>query len=438
MTADIIWEMAKEELSKQLSSVAMTTWIESCEPVELTDNQLVLRVKDEFRKEIISTRFSTIITQILGELLFVPDFHLIILSEDDTYTSSGSGKQDDSFPIIPGYSFDDFIVGPSNKFAHSSAVYVSNNPGQKLNPLFIYGSSGLGKTHLLFAIGYAVKEKMPEKKITYVKGEAFMNSLITAIREGTTEQFRAKYRKVDLFLVDDIQFIAGKESTQNEFFHTFNELYEAGHQIVITSDRPPVEMTLLDDRLRTRFEGGLMADIQPPDLETRIAIARNKAQQAGLVLTDEQYNYLATKIRSNIRQLEGVINKLFAYREILGKPITKEIIDHTIEEVLRTTEGAPTPEIIIREVGKYFSLTPEQLKGSNRSQNITIPRQITMYLMRKLTPMSFNDIGTALGRNHTTAISSIQKIETLSQKKQEIAGALRDIESNIINTVEKN
>ena len=263
---------------------------------------------------------------------------------------------------MAGYTFDHFIVGNSNRFAHAAASAVAENPGKTYNPLFIYGNSGLGKTHLLLAIGNAIHERWPNKTIVYIKGDEFTNQLVRAIKSGTTEDFRNKYRSVDLFLVDDIQFIAGKQQTQNEFFHTFNSIYEAGNQIVITSDRPPLEMATLDDRLRTRFEWGLMADIQPPDLETRMAITRNKAAQLGLILSDEAVTYIAENITSNIRRLEGVIKKLTAYKEILNEVITIDSVKRAIRDVIIEGIYTPTPEIIIRETARYFQLTEEDLR----------------------------------------------------------------------------
>ena len=333
---------------------------------------------------------------------------------------------------MEGYTFDRFIVGNSNKFAHAAALAVAERPGVTYNPLFIYGNSGLGKTHLLLAIGQEIHEKDPTKKIAYLKGDEFTNQLIRAIKDGTGEEFRTKYRNVDLFLVDDIQFIAGKQQTQNEFFHTFNNIYEAGHQIVITSDRPPLEMSLLDDRLRTRFEGGLMADIQPPDLETRMAIIRNKAAQLGLLLSDEAVEYIAENITANIRQLEGVIKRLTAYKEILDDVITIDSVKRAIKDVIKIGTYIPTPDIIIKETAKYYSLKEEDLRGQNRSKNTAMARQVSMYLIRSLTNLSLKDIGTEYeDRNHATVLASIRKVEDLLKTDSSMAGIVRDITSNI-------
>ena len=424
-----IWQEILHHLSSQLTPTAINTWFSDCEPVALEENRLVIRTPSEFKKSIISQRFSSIIISFLSDL-FSCEFDLLILVGDEEYEKDPAGDDDD-LPEMAGYTFDNFIVGNSNKFAHAAAISVAENPGKNYNPLFIYGNSGLGKTHLLWAIGHSIRERFPEKRISYIKGDDFTNEMVKSIKEGKTEEFRNKHRNVDLFLVDDIQFIAGKQSTQIEFFHTFNNIYEEGHQIVITSDRPPMEMSLLDDRLRTRFEGGLMADIAPPDLETRMAIARNKASRLGLFLPDDIIEYIASTITANVRQLEGVIKRLTAYKEILNSDITRASVDRAIEDVTKKGTDIPKPDNIIRETAKYYSLKPEDLKGNNRSKNTAMARQIAMYLMRQLTNLSLNDIGKELGRNHTTALSSIRKIEDLMRSDPDMTGVIRDITSNI-------
>ena len=276
-------------------------------------------------------------------------------------------------------------------------------------------------------------KKSPEKRVLYVKAESFTNELVQAIQDGKTAEFKEKYRNLDILLIDDIQFIAGKKSTQEEFFHTFEALHQRQHQMVITSDRPPKEMTLLDDRLRTRFEGGMMANIAPPELETRIAIAKRKASLIGLDLSNEDFAYIATKVKSNVRKLEGVLSKLGAYRSILNMPVSREIIDRTIVEV-DNLQGVPTSEAIIRETCNYYNLTPEQLRSESRSSDIRTARQVAMYLMRKITAMSFQEIGAALGRNHSTTINSVSRVEKLIETDVKLKGIIRDIESNITNT----
>ena len=426
-----IWDKIIEILSHQLTATAINTWFSDCTPVDIEDCRLVLHTTSDFKRDIITSRFGETIKAALSDL-FSCDFDLLILSGDEINDFAIKKKVDSSLPEMAGYTFDRFIVGSSNKFAHAAAIAVAENPGKTYNPLFIYGNSGLGKTHLLLAIGQQIHEKSPEKSIAYIKGDEFTNQLVKSIKDGTAEEFRQKYRNVDLFLVDDIQFLAGKQQTQNEFFHTFNNIFEAGHQIVITSDRPPLEMSILDDRLRTRFEGGLMADIQPPDLETRMAITRNKAGQLGLLLSDDAVEYIATSITANIRQLEGVIKRLTAYKEILDDVITIDSVKRAIKDVIRIGTFIPTPESIIRETARYYSLKEEDLRGQSRSKNTAMARQVSMYLMRSLTNLSLKDIGAEYeDRNHATVLSSIRKVEDLLKTDPNMAGTVRDITSNI-------
>ena len=429
-----IWAMVLQILSGQLTNTAISTWFDECEPVDIDGSRMVLKLNNDFKRGIVESRFSDMIKNALSEI-FSCDFDLLILSSEELNDFQLKKKAESSLPEMEGYTFDRFIVGGSNKFAHAAAMAVAENPGKNYNPLFIYGNSGLGKTHLLLAIGQSIHEKDPSKKIAYIKGDEFMNQMVKAIKNGTADEFRTKYRNVDLFLVDDIQFIAGKQATQDEFFHTFNNIYESGNQIVITSDRPPLEMSLLDDRLRTRFEGGLMADIQPPDLETRMAITRNKASQLGLLLSDDAVEYISNKITSNIRQLEGVIKKLTAYKEILDDVINIDSVKRAIMDVVKTGIYIPTPERIISETARYYGLSESDLRGQSRAKNIARARQISMYLMRSLTNLSLQDIGAEFeDRNHATVLSSIRKIEDMLDKDRAMNITIRDITSNI-NTV---
>ena len=427
-----IWEEVLRILSRNLTPTTINTWFSECRPVKIEDDLFVLYTDSDFKRKIIQQRYAQEIKNVLSDL-FSTDMDLLVLAGDGELSEYTENTRDNNpLPEIAGYTFDRFIVGNSNRFAHAAAVAVADNPGKTYNPLFIYGNSGLGKTHLLLAIGQAIYDRNPKARIAYVKGDEFTIELVKAIKNGTGEEFRKKYREVDLFLVDDIQFIAGKQQTQNEFFNTFNNIYEAGHQIVITSDRPPIEMSILDERLRTRFEGGLMADIQPPDLETRMAIIRNKATQLGLLLSDEAVQFIAERITSNVRQIEGVIKKITAYRDILNEVISLDIIKRIIDEILRDTDTMPKPDVIIRETAKYYSLKEEDLRGQNRSRNTSMARQISMYLLRTLTNMSLNDIGREYqGRNHTTVLSSIHRVEEMMQKDPKTASVVRDITSNI-------
>ncbi|MCD8117774.1 MAG: chromosomal replication initiator protein DnaA [Oscillospiraceae bacterium] len=425
-----IWQSIMDKLSSQLTPTAINTWFSDCQPVELGEKRLVLQTSSDFKRNIILQRFGQTIRDALADL-FACEFDILVLVGDelDEYRREGP---EDNLPEAAAYTFDRFIVGQSNKFAHAAAIAVSENPGTVYNPLFIYGNSGLGKTHLLLAIGQAIRERNPSVKIGYVKGDEFTNQMITSLREATQEQFRQRYRNVDLFLVDDIQFIAGKIAVQEEFFHTFNNIYEAGHQIVITSDRPPMEMVKLEDRLRTRFEGGLMADIQPPDLETRMAIIRNKGQGLGLVLSDEVVDYIAENLTNNIRQIEGVVHRLTAYRDIMDDSISITSVKRAIKDVIHTGLYIPTPDAIIAETARFFGIDESDIRGQRRSKNTAMARQVAMYLIRSLTNLSLVDIGELFDhRNHSTVLSSIRKVEELIKSDANTAAAVREITANL-------
>lgn len=426
-----IWDEVKKIMGKRLTPTAMNTWFADCQAVALEGNTFVI-ASSKVKKGIIEQRYTHIVKEALSDL-FSCDFDLLVIADTEVsdYLSE-STDEDSMLPQMAGYTFDRFIVGASNKYAHAAAMAVADNPGSVYNPLFIYGNSGLGKTHLLLSIGHVINERNPKAKIVYIKGDDFMNDMVGALKKGTIDDFRMKYRNADLFLVDDIQFIAGKDATQNEFFHTFNNIYEAGNQIVITSDRPPIEMSLLDDRLRTRFEGGLMADIAPPDLETRMAIIRNKAAQLGLILSDDAVEYIATRITQNVRQLEGVIKRLTAFKDILNDVITIDSVKRAINDIVRDGETLPTPQKIILETARYYSLTENDLRGPSRSQNISRARQIAMYLIRSLLNYPLESIGKEFGdRTHSTVISSIAKIEKDMLEDSNTSATVRDISSNI-------
>ena len=426
-----IWNGIMEILSGKLTTTSINTWFADCTPIDLKDGTLVIHTTTPFKRDILHSRFESEIKGALREM-FSCDFELLILAGDELNDYQAEEKEENALPEMEGYTFENFIVGKSNEYAYAAAKGVVKNPGSKVyNPLFIYGNSGLGKTHLLCAIGTAIHENNPDARIAFVKGEEFTNQMVRSIKEGTADEFRQKYRGVDLFLVDDIQFIAGKEATQEEFFHTFNSIYEAGHQIVITSDRPPIDMLRLDDRLRTRFEGGLMADVQPPDVETRMAIIRNKAGHLGMQLSDDIVAYIAQKLTSNVRQIEGVINRLTAFREITGDEITRDMVDDGIGIVIRDGIYVPTPEAIINETARYYQVSPEEIKGVSRQKNIVTARHITAYLIRNLTNLSLPNIGSFLNRDHATVLASIRKIENSIKSDKKLSDTIRDITSNI-------
>lgn len=427
-----IWKRILDIIARDITPTAYNTWFADCTAVDIADCKLVLHTNSEFKRDIIYNRFGDTIRSALYEI-FSCDFELEVLAGEELLEYVREPKKSSTpYPEMDGYTFDNFIVGPSNEFAHAVAIAVANNPGKVYNPLFIYGNSGLGKTHLLLAIGEKILHDHPDYKIAYLKGDDFINELVHSFRTGTSEEFRNKYRNMDLLLMDDIQFLAGKISTQEETFHTFNSIYEAGKQIVMTADRPPMEMSTLDDRLRTRIEGGLMADVQPPDIETRTAIIINKAAALGIVLPKEVVDFIAENITSNVRQIEGVVKRLTAYKEIMNDTINISTVKRAIKDVIRVGTYIPTPEIIIEETARYYSLQPADLRGQRRSKNTAMARQVSMYLMRNLTNLSLVDIGMQYeGRNHSTVLSSIRKVEEMIKADPTVAATVRDISSNI-------
>ena len=366
--------------------------------------------------------------------IFSTDFEVQILDDADFAEFSGgqTHRQSDRFTSAE-FTFDTFVVGPSNKLAYAASMAVAEHPAQNYNPLLIYGDSGLGKTHLLYAIANVIRRNDARAKIVYIKGDDFINEFIELIRAGRGNEFRAKYREADLLLVDDVQFVAGKEQVQNEFFHTFNTLYESGRQIVLTSDRPPSEMTLLDDRLRTRFEWGLLADVTPPDFETRMAIIKNKAALLGMELPDKIATYIAQNVTANVRQLEGTINKILAYKDLLGNDTDEETVTRAIQDMLRrSNEYIPTPESILEYISKYYSLEEAVIRGQQRIRDAVSARQIAMYLIRSMTNLSLDEIGKVFdNRDHSTVLYSIQQIEKKMKKDPAFAETVKEIKTNI-------
>ena len=331
------------------------------------------------------------------------------------------------------YTFDTFIVGPSNKFAHAASIAVATKPASLYNPLFIYGNSGLGKTHLLYAICNEISFRHPQMNILYIKGDEFTNEMIEAIRHGTTQEFRQRYRKADILLVDDIQFIAGKESTQEEFFHTFNSLYESKRQIVLTSDRPAKDIATLEERLLTRFEWGLTADIQPPDFETRLAIIRRKAELLDITIPENVCEYIANRLKNNIRQLEGTVKKMKAYHLLNGQAPSITTAQAAISDIINNDQPTPfTVEKIIEEVARTFGVTSDEIRSAKRSANISKARQMAMYVVREITQLPTEAIGNEFGgRDHSTVVYALQQMEKNLQKDSKIKATAEDIIKNI-------
>ena len=427
-----IWSSVLAVLGQNLTATALNTWFDDCTPVEIVNNRLVIHTPTEFKRDIIQTRFAQTIVDALSDI-FSAEFKLTILAGDELDSYISETRTDDTLPEVAGFTFDNFVVGPSNKYAHAAAVAVAENPGKLYNPLFIYGNSGLGKTHLLLAIGSALHTKNPKAKIVYVKGDDFTNDLVHAIQVGGGEELRAKYRSADLLLMDDIQFIAGKQQTQEEFFHTFNTLYESGKQIVLTSDRPPQEMMQLEDRLRTRFEWGLMVDVAPPDFETRLAIIKNKAAMLGVTLPDEVSDYIAENVTANVRQIEGTLNKILAYRDLLGDTVDEQAVGRAVKDMLKkSNEYIPSPQVIITYICKYYNLDEDVLRGQNRGRDVVNGRQIAMYLIRRMTNLSLSDIGKEFGgRDHTTVLHSLDKVEKQMRSDPAFAEVVKEITTNI-------
>lgn len=424
-----ILKMAITKMEQTINPVTLSAWFDDAEVISLNGDHLVIKASKLFKKEIIEERFLQPLSDAINELLG-GKIKIHITADDEQQKNLslfGLSFEDE-------YTFEQFIVGSSNKFAHAAAIAVAKNPAKNYNPLFIYGQSGLGKTHLLHAIGNVVHKNNHYFKIIYVKGEDFTNELVTAIQSGDVQEFRDKYRMADLLLIDDIQFIAGKERTQEEFFHTFNALYESGKQLVLTSDRPPKEMNTLEDRMKTRFEWGLLADIQPPDLETRLAIINAKSKKLGFDLSMNIMYQIAQNLQSNVRQLEGTVKKIKAKHELNGDPITSEMVSEVIEEVKSINPGLnPTPDMILKTVSNFYSMPVDQILANKRSKDTVKPRQMAMYLVRKLTSYSLPEIGKVFNRDHTTVMHACNKIEDERKMLAETDDIIRTLIENIQN-----
>ena len=427
-----VWSRVLSYLEQHSPSVAVATFFDDAEIVEINDGKLVVFSPSPFRKDVILNRYAELIKDAMREQ-FETEIELVVL-DDEEYPQYSLGKKKRSFVECNSqYTFESFVVGATNQHAFSAAEAVAEERSKVYNPLFLYGQSGLGKTHLLYAIANRIQRRHPDYNIVYLTGEQFTNEFIEAVRSGKNFEFRDKYRNADLFLMDDIQFIAGKDQTQEEFFHTFNSLYDNHGQIVLTSDRVPSDMLRLEERLRTRFEWGLMVDIQPPDYETRWAITKNKALEMGISLPDDVCNYIAENITNNVRQLEGTVKKIKAYHDLTGMPMDVANVSRAIKDMYKIkAQNVPTPELIISEVCRFYSLEEAVLRGTQKNKTTVEARQIAMYLIRQRTTLSLPDIAEPFGKNHTTVLHAIRRVEEeLPNTANGLQDNIRDITANI-------
>ncbi|MDF2883840.1 MAG: dnaA, partial [Clostridiaceae bacterium] len=441
-----LWEKTLNIIKGELTEVSFNTWIKSISPLDMDSSNIKLGVPNDFTKDILSNNYKDLIINAI-KLITSKRYNItfFVLSEDsiDDYKESTVKRQDSKNNIIvndemtailnPKYTFDTFVIGNSNRFAHAASLAVAESPAKAYNPLFIYGGVGLGKTHLMHAIGHYIIQNNPKAKVVYVSSEKFTNELINSIKDDKNVEFRNKYRNVDVLLIDDIQFIAGKERTQEEFFHTFNALHEANKQIIISSDSPPKEIPTLEDRLRSRFEWGLIADIQAPDFETRMAILKKKADEEHLNIHNEVFSYIATKIKSNIRELEGALIRIVAFSSLTNKEISVDLASEALKDIISSKQNKQvTIELIQDVVSSYYSLKIDDFKSSRRTRNVAFPRQIAMYLSRKLTDMSLPKIGEEFGgRDHTTVIHAYEKISNCLKSDEALQKVVTELSKRI-------
>src|SRR5213596_1727326 len=430
-----IWQEALRRIEGRLSKPTYELYLKNMTPLGVHGDTLVFSVPSRHAKEWIESRHAALIHSALQEVLARTITIQLTVVEDapPAPAPTAPARGPEGLPLSPKYTFDTFVIGTGNRFAHAAAMAVAEAPARAYNPLFIYGGVGLGKTHLLQAIGHHVIHSQQLHRVAYISSEKFTNELINAIRDDRTLEFRTKYRSVDVLLIDDIQFLAGKERTQEEFFHTFNTLHEASRQIIITSDRPPKEIPTLEDRLRSRFEWGLIADIQPPDLETRIAILRKKAEMDHLTVGEDVLTYIASRVTTNIRELEGALTRVVAFCSLTGRPMNEELAQDVLKDVFPQGE---LPQVTIERIQEIisgrFGLSLDELCGDRRSQNIVYPRQVAMYLSRELTDSSLPKIGKQFGgRDHTTVIHATSKIARLIREDRSVYNLVQELTARV-------
>lgn len=434
-----LWQKSLEILRQEIAPVSFETWIVPIKPIAVSNSTVILKIDDSFIKNTVETKYYNLIENTIKHLMG-SNYKIAITETENINTeekaqSNKPEKQKSEFEsnLNPKYVFSTFVVGNSNRLAHAAALAVAESPATAYNPFFLYGGVGLGKTHLMHSIAHYILENNPNAKVLYVSCEKFTNELINSIRDDKNEEFRRKYRNIDVLLIDDIQFISQKERTQEEFFHTFNALYDAHKQIIISSDRPPKEIKTLEERLRSRFEWGLIADINPPDYETRIAILKKKAENDNIIVNDEVYEYIAKNIVSNIRELEGALTRVVAYSQLTQEKISKSLAENALKDIFSDQAAIEvTPDRIQEVVAAYYNIRPEDITGSKRSSNIAYPRQIAMYLTRRMLDISLPKIGESFGgRDHTTVIHAINKIDDNLKKDKNLQSVIFELENRI-------
>lgn len=439
MELEQIWEEALKMIEEETSPVSFATWIQPIVPCGIIGKKIILQVKESFLKEIIEKRHLPLIRTAI-KMVTKNEYDIMITTEEEqnagnlhNLAAEKPAENELARNLNPKYVFDSFVVGNSNRMAHAASLAVAESPAQAYNPLFLYGNSGLGKTHLMHSIGHFILDRNPQAKVLYVTSETFTNELINSIQNNKNEEFRNKYRNIDVLMIDDIQFISKKEGTQEEFFHTFNALYESNKQIIISSDRPPKEIKTLEDRLRSRFEWGLIADVQPPDYETRIAILKKKAERDNLTVPDDVMAYIAKNIASNIRELEGALTRIVAFATLTNQDISIALAENSLKDIFSENSATPlTPELIQQVVAEYYNIRVEDIQGSKKPKNIAFPRQVSMYLCRKLLDISLPKIGESFGgRDHTTVIYAISKIEKQLESDEGLQKTVHTLEKEI-------
>ncbi len=438
-----IWDDILDYVQEKIPEVEFRTWFKQVRPLGIEDGTFMIGVPHSFARDWLKTHYATVLEQALRDLgapsprvgfQVVPQFQAS--EQQDMFSApSGSGvpTQTPKPRLNPKYVFSNFVVGPNNNLAHAAALAVAEAPGKAYNPLFLYGEAGLGKTHLMHAVGHSVADRFPNLHVEYATTEAFTNELINAIREDRMALFRDRYRSIDVLLVDDVQFIAGKERTQEEFFHTFNALYESGKQIILSSDRPPKDIPTLENRLRSRFEWGLITDIQAPELETRIAILKMNAEYRGVKIPSEVIDFIARQVTSNIRELEGALVRVIVYASMNNTPLTRQTASRALSDVFTPSDLNLTMDDILRITARHFEVEASDLKSKGRRHELVVPRQVAMYLIRELTPHSYPEIGQFFsGRDHSTVMYAVQKVTDQLEHDSDLNHKIREIKEELV------